>query len=78
MEKRHDDTTLVLILSDNTHRVTSWRNEAVDFHKVRKVMKDQVQALVRQGQSHVVTWAFLAGGQQHQQWTAHEVLELAE
>lgn len=72
----NNHTTLVLLLLDGTHRTTQWyAGSAPDFNQIKKSMKETVSSL-RDGNE--VTWAFLACGQQHQQYTGNEVKELTE
>jgi hypothetical protein len=66
-----DHTTLVLVLLDGTHRVVRW-NTPVDFNQIRAHFKAELLILECE-----IVWAFLACGQQHQQYTGNEVRELA-
>jgi hypothetical protein len=64
-------TTLVLLLLDGTHVTLSWI-QPVNFKEICRNMRDQYDQLK---DGNVIVWAFLACGQQHNQYTENEVKE---
>ena len=73
MKKRDPDhTTLVLLTLMGSHITLSWER-SIDFNEICRNMRDQHDRLVA---GNEIVWAFLACGQQHNQYTGNEVKEL--
>lgn len=73
----HNDVTVLLILSDGSHRVTSWRGQTVEWKQIAKVFREQIESLLRQGKGITVTYASVVEGRQVFSYSALDCLDIA-
>lgn len=65
------NVTLVIILTDGSHRVTSWANQSVKFDDVTRAMRDTAAYLTN---GNEVVTAFLTSGIVTQQISGFDVM----
>lgn len=74
---RSNDVTVLLILSDGSHRVTSWRGQPVEWKQIAKVFREQVESLLNQNQGVTITYATVADGREVHSYSALDCLDIA-